>query len=223
MTQADLLRYVVDAFEDLAITYMISGSQASIYYGEPRLTQDIDIVADLTVDHVSGLLARFPFPEFYLAEVAIRDAISTRGQFNIIHPESGLKVDVIAHKDTPYDLVEFSRRQRLPALEEREAYFARPEDVVRMRIVTPNACHRGPAPVNSSLWAASLALPMPGVNTRSLGGAHRARKGSAAENLSPWEREHRTRGMPKGRWWAEEGARPRVSERGGAENARYVA
>jgi len=121
MTQADLLRYVVDAFEELGIDYMISGSQASIYYGEPRLTQDIDIVADLTVAHLAGLLARFPPPEFYLAEDAIRDAISTRGQFNIIHPESGLKVDVIARKDTPYDLVEFSRRQRLPALEEREA------------------------------------------------------------------------------------------------------
>ena len=135
MTQADLLCHVVDTFEELGINYMISGSQASIYYGEPRLTQDIDIVADLTVAHVPGLQARFPPPEFSLAEDAIRDSISTRGQFNIIHPESGLKVDVIARKDTPYDLVEFSRRQRLPALEEREAYFARPEDVIIYKMI----------------------------------------------------------------------------------------
>jgi hypothetical protein len=87
------------------------------------------------VAHVPGLLARFPPPEFYRAEDAIRDAISTRGQFNIIHPESSLKVDVIARKDTPYDLVEFSRRQWRPALEKREAYFARPEDVIIYKMI----------------------------------------------------------------------------------------
>jgi hypothetical protein len=81
------------------------------------------------------LSARFPPPEFSLAEDAIRDAISTRGQFSIVHPESGLKVDVIARKDTPYDLVEFSRRQRLPALKEREAYFARPEDAIIYKMI----------------------------------------------------------------------------------------
>ena len=45
MDQAELLRYLVEAFEALGIEYMISGSQASIFYGEPQLTQDIDVVA----------------------------------------------------------------------------------------------------------------------------------------------------------------------------------
>jgi len=135
MTEADLLRYVVEAFEALGIDYMISGSQASIYYGEPRFTQDIDIVADLDVAHVPGLLARFPLPELYVAEDAAREAVATRGQLNIIHPESGLRIDVIVRRDTPYDRVEFGRRQRLPALEGRDAYFARPEDVILYKMI----------------------------------------------------------------------------------------
>ncbi|MGH7390747.1 MAG: hypothetical protein ACREM3_15005 [Candidatus Rokuibacteriota bacterium] len=135
MTEAELLRYVVEAFEALEIDYMISGSQASIYYGEPRFTQDIDIVADLDVAHVPGLLARFPLPEFYVADDAAREAVTIRGQFNIIHPESGLKIDVIVRRDTPYDRVEFERRQRLPAFEGRDAYFARPEDVILYKMI----------------------------------------------------------------------------------------
>lgn len=112
MNQAELLRYLVDAFESLGIEYMIGGSQASIYYGEPRFTQDIDVVADLEPAHLPGLLARFSLPEFYLSEEAAREAIRVRGQFNIIHPASGLKVDILLRKDAAYDRIQFERRQQ---------------------------------------------------------------------------------------------------------------
>jgi hypothetical protein len=38
MNQADLLLYLIAALEELGIDYMISGSQASVYYGEPRFS-----------------------------------------------------------------------------------------------------------------------------------------------------------------------------------------
>jgi hypothetical protein len=135
MTEAELLRHVVDTLEALGISYMISGSQASIYYGEPRLTQDIDVVADVSLAHVVSLQQSFPLPDFYLSEDAVREAIATRGQFNVIHAPSGLKVDVMIPKDTPYDRLEFERRQRLPALPGRDAYFARPEDVILYKMI----------------------------------------------------------------------------------------
>ena len=47
MTQAELLRYLVDALGALGVEYMIGGSQASMYYGEPRLTRDVDVVVDI--------------------------------------------------------------------------------------------------------------------------------------------------------------------------------
>ena len=56
MTQAELLRYVASVFEDLGITYMIGGSQASVYYGEARFTQDIDLVTDLRPEHLPALV-----------------------------------------------------------------------------------------------------------------------------------------------------------------------
>lgn len=44
MQQDELLRYAVETLERLNIPYTVVGSLASGAYGEPRLTQDIDIV-----------------------------------------------------------------------------------------------------------------------------------------------------------------------------------
>lgn len=135
MNQAGLLRYLVEALEDLGIDYMITGSQASVYYGEPRFTQDIDVVVDLELRHLSALIERFPAPAFYLSEQAAHEAIRGRGQFNIIHPASGLKIDIVVKKDTPYERVEFERRHRQPILPGKDAYFARPEDVILYKML----------------------------------------------------------------------------------------
>jgi hypothetical protein len=114
VTQAELLRYVASVFEDLGVAYMIGGPQASVYYGEARFTQDIDLVTDLKPEHLPALLDRFPAREFYWSAEAAREAVETRGQFNIIHPASGLKVDVFVNKDTDYDRLRLARRQQLP-------------------------------------------------------------------------------------------------------------
>ena len=135
MTQAELLRYVASVFEDLGVAYMIGGSQASVYYGESRFTQDIDLVTDLRLEHIPALVARFPAGEFYMSVETAREAVETRGQFNIIHAESALKVDVFVNKDTDYDRLRLDRRQRLPLVPGREAYFARPEDIILYKML----------------------------------------------------------------------------------------
>ena len=135
MTQAELLRYVASVFEDLGVTYMIGGSQASVYYGESRFTQDIDLVTDLKPEHIPALVDRFPAGEFYMSVEAAREAVETRGQFNIIHAESALKIDVFVNKDTDYDRLRLDRRQRLPLVPGHEAYFARPEDIILYKML----------------------------------------------------------------------------------------
>jgi hypothetical protein len=75
VNQAELLSYLADVLESLGVDYMIGGSQASPYYGEPRLTRDIDVVVDLRPQHLPALLARFPAEEFYLDEETAREAI----------------------------------------------------------------------------------------------------------------------------------------------------
>lgn len=135
MTQAELLRHVAQVFDSIGIDYMIGGSQASVYYGEPRFTQDIDIVARLRREDLPALAEAFPDPEFYLDPDTAAEAIDTRGQFNIIHPSSGLKVDVFVSKDTEYDRLRLERRQRLPLLADQDAYFARAEDIVLYKLL----------------------------------------------------------------------------------------
>ncbi len=126
----DLLRRVAETFERLQIPYLVTGSVASMAYGEPRLTNDIDIVANVQAEHVPGLLAAFPPGEFYISDEMIRDAIRRHGQFNIIHPASGLKVDVIIRQDTPFDRSRFSRARRISPGKTFEASFASAEDVI---------------------------------------------------------------------------------------------
>ena len=98
-------------------------------YGEPRLTNDIDIVADLNLSHLPGLMEAFPPDEFTIDEEMIREAVKQARPFNIIHPASGLKVDIIIKMNTPFDRSRFERIRRIyPG--PYPANFASPEDVI---------------------------------------------------------------------------------------------
>ncbi|MEW6417551.1 MAG: hypothetical protein AB1480_05440 [Nitrospirota bacterium] len=130
MEQYELLRHLVRCLETLKISYLVTGAVASIAYGEPRFTNDIDIVADIKEEHIAGLRNCFPEEEFFLDENAIKDAIRHKYQFNIIHPSSGLKVDVIICKRDTFDNSRFSRIKRIRPVEDTEANFASPEDVI---------------------------------------------------------------------------------------------
>ena len=43
MTPAELLRYLVEVLDGLGLPYMVGGSHAAMYYGEPRLTRDVEL------------------------------------------------------------------------------------------------------------------------------------------------------------------------------------
>lgn len=135
MTQAELLRYLAEVLEGLGIPYMVAGSHAAMYYGEPRLTRDVDIIARLALDDLPAMLQRFPPDQFYVDGEAAREAVRTSGQFNIIHPGSGLKVDVYVNPDTPYDQARLARRHKLPLAPGIDAWFARPEDVILYKLL----------------------------------------------------------------------------------------
>ena len=130
MEQSELLGYLVRCLEKLNIPYFITGAVASIAYGEPRLTNDIDVVAEINNGHIARLEVCFPEEEFYLDPDAIREAIKRRRQFNIIHPASGLKIDVMIFKGDAFDKSRFARIKRMRPLEDTEANFSSPEDVI---------------------------------------------------------------------------------------------
>lgn len=74
---------IVQTLERQQIPYMVAGGFAAIFYGEPRLTIDIDIVTEVKLVHVQPLLEAFPAPDYYLSEDAMRDAIRRGYPFNI--------------------------------------------------------------------------------------------------------------------------------------------
>jgi hypothetical protein len=130
MDQSDLLRRVVEVLQSLGAPYLITGSVATIYYGEPRLTNDIDVVVQIRAAHVPSFCRAFPAPEFYLDEQTVRDAVTSCSQFNLIHPTSGLKVDFMVPPDTPFERSRFGRVIRVHPAPDLDAAFAAPEDVI---------------------------------------------------------------------------------------------
>jgi hypothetical protein len=131
----ELMQIVANFLESHQIAYRVVGSMASMAYGEPRFTNDVDIVAELRTEHVAPLCVAFAAPDFYLSEQAARAAVTQRLQFNIVHPASGLKADVIVPPDTDFTRSEASRVRRLASQGEYSAWFASPEDVLLNKLV----------------------------------------------------------------------------------------
>lgn len=122
---------VLSRLEEAKISYMVVGSLSSIVYGEPRMTKDMDIVIDVLAQDASKFEFYFPFSGFYCPPADIlKDEIIHRGQFNLVHHESGLKIDVIVRKQSPHAVEEFKRRKKISLWKGFEAYIASPEDIV---------------------------------------------------------------------------------------------
>ena len=130
MGQSELLRYLTQVLERIGLRYFVTGSTATIFFGEPRFTNDIDVVVDLPADKIPELCAAFPSPEFYLSEETVRRAVSRRGQFNVIQPSSGLKVDVIVPADSPFNRLRFARAKKVKPEPNIDTVFSSAEDVI---------------------------------------------------------------------------------------------
>ena len=140
MEQHELLKFVCLLLDRLNVAYMVTGSQATIAYGEPRFTNDIDIVVDLTPANVGQFCDGFPDDDFYLSRPAAIDAVDRRGMFNVIHPSSGLKIDVIIPAATPYDRQRLARAQRVRVTEDFDALFTTPEDIILKKLDWHRMC-----------------------------------------------------------------------------------
>ncbi len=130
-----LMQIVADFMEGQGVSYRVVGSMASMSYGEPRFTNDVDILADLKLDGVAPLCAAFPHPDYYVSESAAREAILRRRQFNILHIPSGLKVDLIIPPDSDFARSELSRGRRLTSEGEFSVWFGSPEDVLLNKLI----------------------------------------------------------------------------------------
>lgn len=130
-----LMQRVAEFLEAHHIPYRVVGSLASMAYGEPRFTNDVDMLVALTFDKIRVLCEAFTLPDYYLSENAMREAISRQSQFNLIHIPSGLKVDFIIARSDEYTRVEINRGKRLSVPDEFDAWFASPEDIILNKLI----------------------------------------------------------------------------------------
>src|SRR5205085_6928910 len=96
MPEADLFLLFVRPLNRGGIRYVVSGSVAAIFYGEPRLTNDVDFVVFLNDSDIRQLAEVFPSRDFYLppAEtISAEVAREERGHFNGINVHTGFKAD----------------------------------------------------------------------------------------------------------------------------------
>lgn len=129
MTLGELLARIGEHLDRAGIPYMVTGSIASSFYGEPRTTRDLDIVIDPTPEALSEFVHDFPPSEYYVDLDAATQALADRWQFNVIEIASGWKVDLVIRRDRPFSVEEFSRRQATELLGT-PTYVATAEDTI---------------------------------------------------------------------------------------------
>jgi hypothetical protein len=110
VTPAAAFRELLGAFDRLNIRYLVTGSVASSFYGSPRATRDIDLVAEVRLEHVDPLVSALG-RDFYAAGDMMRDAIAAKRAFNMIHFATSYKFDIFPAGSDPYTRAQFERRQ----------------------------------------------------------------------------------------------------------------
>jgi hypothetical protein len=126
---------VTQVFEELNIQYLIGGSLASTVYGMVRTTQDVDIVAEMQLNHIQPFIIALQ-GDFYLDAEMITTSIREKSSFNIIHRLTMFKVDIFIPKASPFQQSELNRAEKQIIIKEPEvsAYFASPEDTILSKL-----------------------------------------------------------------------------------------
>lgn len=123
---------VIDVLEAVGATYAIWGGMAVVAYGEPRFTQDMDVLLSregLSVSHFVKTLKR---THYHVDETAVTDATSG-GFFNVIHLGYHIKTDFYIPTE-PHLKEMIANRVYLPFDAARKAAYVTPAGVVLAKL-----------------------------------------------------------------------------------------
>jgi hypothetical protein len=128
----DLLRA---ALESAGIRYAVGGSWASTAFGEPRSTNDVDVLADVTQNNLPTLLSHLP-DSFYADLQEALSALRRGRPFNLIHMSSALKFDIFPAGAFPIGREELDRALLLEdtGLSREATWFVTPEDILLAKL-----------------------------------------------------------------------------------------
>jgi len=130
--QAQFLQKLIDLLDAAGIAYAVCGSLCSSLHGQPRATDDADIIIAPTAEQLARFLKSLEFG-YYVSSEAASEAMRQRSMFNVIDSELGWKADLIFRKDNPYHLSEFNRRMKARVMGI-DLWILSPEDVILSKL-----------------------------------------------------------------------------------------
>lgn len=134
MDVVEITLLVTRALERCGVAYFLGGSLASSFQGEPRATNDVDLVVALSPEQVGPLAAALG-PDFDLDEEALRRAARERTSWNVIYAPSVTKFDLFMLRDAPFDRAEFSRRRAIEVRPGERLFIKSPEDTILRKLL----------------------------------------------------------------------------------------
>jgi hypothetical protein len=133
MNERELLVDCLRRLNRSGVTYYLTGSMASNYWGIPRTTHDLDFVVQLPSSALSRIVQEFS-GDFHIDEAAVRTVYQPPHQFNAIDTRSALKVDFWLAGLEQFDR-EMLRRRVAVTLFGEPAWISSPEDVILHKLI----------------------------------------------------------------------------------------
>lgn len=126
---------------------------ASSIVGEPRSTMDIDVAIQLDVGRVPGLVAAVA-NDYYVSEAMALDAVERHSSFNLIHFNTGMKIDLFPLSDDLLDVRQLHRRERFEVAPGIKLWVGAADDQVFRKL----RWYRMGDPVSDRQWRDVLAI-----------------------------------------------------------------
>jgi hypothetical protein len=136
----DFVKLVIEALDAAQVEYLIGGAVAAWAWGEPRATQDLDMVVKIPIEAIAKLSRELEKRDMLVPPDIILDTILEERSdipINPIHMSSGFKADLFpVRRGDELRQSAFERRQRVdfgPPFG--EVYLHSPEDLIIYKLL----------------------------------------------------------------------------------------
>jgi hypothetical protein len=137
---AGFLKLVIEAMDAAGVEYLIGGAIAEWAWGEPRATQDLDLVVKIPIKSINKLSKELKRRDMLIpAEIILDSILEDRADIpiNAIHMYSGLKADLYPVREgDELRQSAFQRREQVdygPPIG--KVYIHSPEDLILYKLM----------------------------------------------------------------------------------------
>lgn len=125
---------ITTLLNSIQVPHYIGGSLASSLWGEPRYSEDLDLVIEISPDQTRALIVAFD-QEFYVSESAVEEALIARSSsFNIISLDSAEKAGLFISRGDQFSRSKMARRV-LYSTSNGQLWIASAEDIILQKLV----------------------------------------------------------------------------------------